>query len=66
MATYIRIIYQNHIIYNLEEYILKMSSKSIDNFKSWQSSIDFTKKVQKHFLLQNLQNYRKIKDIMSH
>jgi len=66
MATYIRIIYQNYIIPHLGEFILKISSKSVDNYKSWQSLIDFTKKAQKHFLLKNMQNYRKIKNIMSH
>jgi len=66
MARYILIIYQNYIVPNLGEYILKMSSKSVDNCKSWQSPIDFTKKERKNCLLKNLQKYRKIKNIMSH
>jgi len=34
MATYILIIYQKFIIPNLGKYILKVSSKSVDNCKS--------------------------------
>jgi len=65
MASYIFIIYQNYIIPNLGEYILKISSKSVDNCKSWQSPIDFTNIARKNCLLKNLPNYWKIKDIMS-
>jgi len=53
-ATYILIIYQNYIIPNLGEYILKISSKSVDNCKSWQSQINFTKKSAKTFFTQKL------------
>jgi len=66
MATYILIIYQNYIIPNLGEYILKISLKSVDNSKSSQSPIDFTKKAWTNCLLKNLQEYGKVKDIMSH
>jgi len=66
MATYTLIIYQNYIISNLGEYILKFSSKSVDNYcKSWQSPIDFPKKAWRNCLLKNLQDYQKNKDIMS-
>jgi len=56
MATYILIICQNYIIPNLGEYI---SSKSVDNCKSWQSSIDFTKKCANIFYSKISENIQK-------
>jgi len=66
MVTYILIIYQNYIVPNLKKYILKISSRSVYNCKSLKGSKDFSKKARKHFLLKNLQKYRKIKDSLSY
>jgi len=66
MVTYILIMYQNYIVPNLLEYILKTSLRLVYNCKSLKGSKDFLKKARKHFSLKNLQKYRKIKDSMSH
>jgi len=61
MATYILIIYENYIIPNLGEYILKMSSISVDNRKSGQSPIDFTKKARTFFYTKSYTNIGKLR-----
>jgi len=64
MATFILIIYQNYIIPNLREYILKISLKSVD--KRLTKPDRFHEKSVKTFFTQKLAQYRKIKDIVSH
>jgi len=66
MVKYILIIYQNYIVPNLVEYILKMSSRSVHNCKSLRGSKDFSNKSRKKISLKNLQKYRKIKESMFH
>jgi len=61
ILTYILIIYRNYIVPNLVEYILKISSRLVHY-----CSKDASKNERKHFSLENLQQYRKIKDSMSH
>jgi len=56
-GTYILIIYQNYIVPNLVEYILKISLRSVYNCKSVKGSKDFSKKARTDFSLKNLQKY---------
>jgi len=67
MVTFI--IYKNYIVSNLGEIfikILKILSKAVHNCRSWQSSIDFTKKRANIFYSKTYKKYHKNKDRVSH